>query len=225
MVTESVSIAAGEVKLDGDLALPSPASGMILFAHGSGSGRQSPRNRYVAGVLQEAGLATLLLDLLTPEEEQEDIRGGGRLRFDIDLLANRLQSASSWLASQPATRELQLGYFGASTGAAAALMAAAEYPGQVRAIVSRGGRPDLAWPFLPQVQAPTLLLVGGEDTDVIRLNQAALEQLGGEKLLEIIPSATHLFEEPGTLEQVAELATGWLLRYLGAPAGTRPSGL
>jgi putative phosphoribosyl transferase len=183
--------------------------GAVAFAHGSGSGRFSPRNQFVARVLQEAGLATLLLDLLE-EEEAED----REKVFDIDLLAERLQSAASWLRQEPATSALRLGYFGASTGAGAALVAAARAPAAVKAVVSRGGRPDLAMEHLPAVQAPTMLIVGGNDDVVIELNEQALRRLRCPKELVVIPSATHLFEEPGTLEEVARLAKEWFVRYL-----------
>ena len=200
----------------GDLAIPANARGIIVFAHGSGSSRLSPRNQFVAGVLQRANFATLLLDLLTAEEEQIDLRTR-HLRFDIDLLATRLGEASRWLAENSSTRNLATGYFGASTGAAAALRAAAQFSETVRAVVSRGGRPDLAGAALPNVQAPTLLIVGGEDTQVIELNQRALRELRCEKKLEIVPGATHLFEEPGTLERVADLAREWFERPLSKP--------
>lgn len=211
-----VQIPVGPALLQGDLRIPGDASGIVLFAHGSGSGRRSPRNRYVAHVLQEAGLGTLLFDLLTQEEELVD--GQTRhLRFDIGLLANRLSSATDWL-----TRNLDknpaIGYFGASTGAAAALVAAAAKPDTVRAVVSRGGRPDLAGAYLNQVRAPTLLIVGGDDAPVIEMNQEALGRLQVEKELVIIPGATHLFEEPGKLEQVAQLAGRWFARFLGRPS-------
>jgi dienelactone hydrolase len=208
-----VRVAAGTVTLEGNLNVPEGAGAVILFAHGSGSGRHSPRNRHVARVLNEAKLATLLIDLLTSQEEEID-RHTARLRFDIDLLARRLMHATDWLTCQPDTRHLRIGYFGASTGAAAALLAAAELPDLVGAVVSRGGRPDLAGPALPRVRAPTLLIVGGNDVQVIELNRAALAQLRCEKQLVIIPGATHLFEEPGALEQVARLAREWFLRYL-----------
>jgi dienelactone hydrolase len=214
-----VRVEAGEVTLDGDLTLPPGARGLVLFAHGSGSGRGSPRNRHVAGVLQEAGLATLLFDLLTPDEEAIDQRTA-RLRFDIPLLAERLAGATDWATALPDTRALRIGYFGASTGAAAALVAAAERPNTVGAVVSRGGRPDLAGAALERARAPTLLVVGGADLPVIPLNREALERLGTEKRLEIVPGATHLFEEPGALETVARLARDWFSRYLTlAPAG------
>lgn len=185
----------------------------MLFAHGSGSGRHSLRNRHVARVLQEAGLAALLINLLTPEEEAVDARTR-ELRFDIGLLAGRLTSAADWLGSQPATRRLQVGYFGASTGAGAALVAAAERPEAVGAVVSRGGRPDLAGDALARVGAPTLLIVGGNDVPVIGLNEEALAQLHGATRLGIGPGATHLFEEPGALDVVAGLARDWFARYL-----------
>jgi putative phosphoribosyl transferase len=203
--------------LPGDLVVPETATGIILFAHGSGSSRHSPRNRYVAGVLQKGGFGTLLLDLLTAAEEQVDIRTG-QLRFDIGLLADRLLEAAGWLSREPETRDLPVGYFGASTGGGAALVAAAEEPSMVRAVVSRGGRPDLAGPALFKVRTPTLLIVGGEDRPVIRMNEEALARLQCEKQLAIVPGATHLFEEPGTLEQVSSLALNWFTQYL-APSG------
>jgi pimeloyl-ACP methyl ester carboxylesterase len=208
-----VSISAGPVNLQGNLIVPRQASGMVLFAHGSGSSRHSPRNRYVAKLLNEARLATLLIDLLTPEEEVVD-SFTGNLRFDIGLLAERLVAVTDWLTDEPQTRHLRLGYFGASTGAAAALVAAAECPEVVGAVVSRGGRPDLAGPALARVRAPTLLIVGGNDFQVIELNRLALAQLRGEKQLVIVPGATHLFEEPGALDEVARLAREWFERYL-----------
>ncbi len=206
-------VTAGGVMLEGALSIPANALGIVLFAHGSGSSRHSPRNRYVANVLREDGLATLLIDLLTAEEDVVD-RQTAELRFDIDLLARRLVGATDWLAHEPATRRLAIGYFGASTGAAAALVAAATRPRLVAAVVSRGGRPDLAGAALSRVQAPTLLIVGGLDDVVIELNRAALARLRAEKRLEIVPGATHLFDEPGALEQVARLARGWFERYL-----------
>jgi dienelactone hydrolase len=208
-----VRIPAGDVTLEGNLRIPDAARGLVVFAHGSGSSRFSPRNRFVAGVLEEAGLATLLIDLLTPQEEAVD-EFTRHLRFDIRLLAERLVAASEWARQQPGTQHLSIGYFGASTGAGAALVAAAERPDLVRAIVSRGGRPDLAGPALPLVEAPTLLVVGGRDEVVIELNRQAFNQLRSEKRLEIVPGATHLFEEPGTLEEVARLARDWFVRYL-----------
>lgn len=208
-----VSVTAGEVQLEGNLVIPDHATGIVLFAHGSGSSRHSPRNRYVAEVLQQAGLATLLIDLLTLEEEEIDLRTR-HLRFDIALLASRLVGATDWLTHNPDTRHLKVGYFGASTGAGAALVAAAERPEVVQAIVSRGGRPDLAPSPLPDVKAPTLLIVGGYDMPVIAMNEDALEQLRSPKRLEIVPQATHLFEEPGKLAAVARLASEWFTYYL-----------
>jgi dienelactone hydrolase len=194
------------------------ARGAVLFAHGSGSGRHSPRNRYVAEALRRAGLNTLLLDLLTADEEVID-ESTRHLRFDIDLLAERLVGATDWLGKYPQTREQAVGYFGASTGAGAALKAAAERPA-VGAVVSRGGRPDLAGDALARVQAPTLLIVGGDDVPVIGLNRLAFEQLAApEKQLVIVPGATHLFEEPGTLEEVARLAAEWFVRFLNPQRG------
>lgn len=211
-----VQVSAGPVTLEGTLGIPPGAQGIVLFAHGSGSSRHSPRNRYVARVLREDGLATLLLDLLTVDEEAIDMVTA-HLRFDIGLLAERLVGATDWVSQHPDTRHLRIGYFGASTGAAAALVAATERPDAVLAVVSRGGRPDLAGPVLPRVQAPTLLIVGGHDEPVIEMNQHALAQLHVEKRLEIVPGATHLFEEPGTLEHVARLAGQWFTHHLAAP--------
>lgn len=211
-----VHVRAGIVTLTGNLVVPDGASGVVLFAHGSGSSRLSPRNRSVARRLSERGLATLLIDLLTPEEERVDIETA-HLRFDIDLLADRLAGAKEWLTDQPDTRNLRIGYFGASTGAAAALVAAAVQPESIGAVVSRGGRPDLAGNLLPRVQAPTLLIVGGEDRPVIEMNRDAFAQLTCKKRIEIVPGATHLFEEPGTLEAVARLAGDWLLAHLAPP--------
>jgi putative phosphoribosyl transferase len=208
-----VRVAAGPVTLEGNLSLPERARGIVLFAHGSGSSRHSPRNRYVAQVLNEAKLATLLVDLLTPDEEAVDLRTA-HLRFDIGLLAGRLVGVTDWLTQYPDARELRIGYFGASTGAAAALVATAQRPDAVGAIVSRGGRPDLAGPALARVRAPTLLIVGGNDFEIIELNRRALDLLRCEKQLEIVPGATHLFEEPGALEEVARLAREWFERYL-----------
>jgi putative phosphoribosyl transferase len=211
-----VQVSAGPVTLEGNLGLPEGARGVVLFAHGSGSSRHSSRNRYVAGLLNEARLATLLFDLLTADEEAVDLRTA-HLRFDISLLAQRLVGATDWLTRHPDTRHLRIGYFGASTGAGAALVAAAERADVVGAVVSRGGRPDLAGPALPHVRAPTLLIVGGKDTAVIELNRAALERLRCEKQLVIVPGATHLFEEPGAPDEVASLARAWFVRHL-APA-------
>jgi putative phosphoribosyl transferase len=210
-VEREVEIPSGRRRLSGILTVPPGAKGAVAFAHGSGSGRFSPRNQFVARVLQEAGLATLLLDLL--EEEEADDRAKV---FDIELLAERLQSAADWLRREPATAALRLGYFGASTGAGAALVAAAREPDAVGAVVSRGGRPDLADGFLPDVIAPTLLIVGGDDDVVIELNKEALRRLRCPKELVIVPGATHLFEEPGTLEEVARLAKEWFVRNLAS---------
>jgi putative phosphoribosyl transferase len=208
-----VRVAAGPVMLEGDLSVPEGARGIVLFAHGSGSSRFSPRNRHVALLLNQAKLATLLVDLLTSEEEAVDLRTA-QLRFDIGLLAARLVGVTDWLTQTPQTRQLRIGYFGASTGAGAALVAAAQRPEAVGAVVSRGGRPDLAESALSRVRAPTLLIVGGNDVEVIALNRAALAQLRCEKQLVIVPRATHLFEEPGALEQVALLAREWFERHL-----------
>jgi len=212
-----VQLRAGAATLDGDLTVPEGASGVVLFAHGSGSSRHSPRNRAVAYQLNLAGLATLLIDLLTPEEERSEARTG-HLRFDIGFLAGRLLAATDWLTRDAQTAAMRVGYFGASTGAGAALVAAAERPEVIGAVVSRGGRPDLAGPALARVQAPTLLIVGGDDEPVIPLNQRAYEELRCEKRLKIVPGATHLFEEPGALEQVAALATEWFTRFLFSPS-------
>lgn len=204
-----VRITKETITLEGILGLPVGSCGMVVFAHGSGSGRLSPRNNFVARHLQRDGLATLLLDLLTEEEADDRHKV-----FDIDLLADRLLLAKDWLEAEPRTQHLKIGYFGASTGAGAALQAAAREPMNVKAVVSRGGRPDLAEPYLSSVTAPTLLIVGGHDEPVIEMNQAAYDLLTCEKKLVIVPGATHLFEEPGTLEQVAEQASRWFLHYL-----------
>jgi putative phosphoribosyl transferase len=209
----SVRVSAGEVIIDGDLSLPADAQGIVLFAHGSGSSRRSSRNRYVARLLNEARLATLLIDLLTAQEETVDIRTA-HLRFNIGLLAERLIGATDWLQQNDDTRTLTVGYFGASTGAAAALVAAVERAKVVGAVVSRGGRPDLAGSALERVEAPTLLIVGGNDLQVIELNQMAFARLKCEKRLAIVPGATHLFEEPGALDEVARHAAQWFLRHL-----------
>jgi dienelactone hydrolase len=208
-----VHIPAGSATLEGNLNLPERARALVLFAHGSGSSRHSPRNRYVARVLNETNLATLLLDLLTPDEEAIDLNTA-HLRFDIDLLAARLVAVTDWVTQYRDTQHLPVGYFGASTGAAAALVASAERPQIVGAIVSRGGRPDLAGSALARVRAPTLLIVGGKDIAVIQMNRAALAQLRCEKQIAIVPGATHLFEEPGTLDEVARLAREWFNRHL-----------
>lgn len=217
-----MGVTTGGVVLEGELTRPAEARGVVLFAHGSGSSRHSPRNRRVAALLNGAGLATLLIDLLTPAEEMVDLRTA-QLRFDIGLLAERLVGATDWLTRYPETRDLRVGYFGASTGAGAALVAAAERPHIVGAVVSRGGRPDLAGPALARVRAPTLLIVGGSDFPVIGLNQEAFDQLRCEKRLAIVPGATHLFEEPGALDQVARLAREWFERYL-VPMQARATG-
>lgn len=215
--TTSVRISVdASINLAGDLTVPPGAHGLVLFAHGSGSSRHSSRNKLVATELNRAGLATLLFDLLTEKEEYEE-RHTRHLRFDINMLADRLAAATDWVAREPRVRALPIGYFGASTGGGAALVAAAARPEQVGAVVSRGGRPDLAGDALPHVQAPTLLIVGGADEQVIELNEQALAQLRCLKRLEIVPGATHLFEEPGTLERVAELARDWFNRHLSAP--------
>lgn len=211
----SVTVTAGRIRLQGDLRIPAGARGIVLFAHGSGSSRFSPRNRFVADVLHRAGLATFLLDLLTAKEESID-RVTAALRFNIGLLAERLVEATDWVARQPETGLFRVGYFGSSTGAAAALIAAARRPDRVGAIVSRGGRPDLAGPALSEVRAPTLLIVGGEDRQVIELNKGAMARMRAPAELKIIPGATHLFEEPGALEQVARMASDWFVRHLDA---------
>jgi len=207
-----VHIPAGTATVEGMLEIPEPAVGLVLFAHGSGSSRHSPRNNYVASVLRDAGVGTLLMDLLTPEEDRDYSR-----RFDIGLLTQRLLDAARWVAGQAATKHLPLGFFGASTGAAAALEAAAKLGAATHAVVSRGGRPDLAnGQALASVTAPTLLLVGGYDDGVIDLNQLAYDQLRCKKEMVIVPGATHLFEEPGTLEAVASRAAGWFAEHLPA---------
>ena len=216
----SVHVTTDSGTLEGILAIPEDAEGIVLFAHGSGSGRFSPRNQFVARGLHEGGLATLLIDLLTAEEEKIDSRTK-HLRFDTDLLATRMVGATDWLLREPDTRSLRIGYFGSSTGAAAALVAAAQRPDAVGAVVSRGGRPDLAIPILDVVKAPTLLIVGGDDVPVIALNREAMEGMRVEKKLEIIPGATHLFEEPGTLEEVVRLAQAWFRQHLGAVGVSR----
>jgi putative phosphoribosyl transferase len=210
-----VKIPANGQALEGTLVLPRGARGIVLFAHGSGSSRRSPRNRYVANVLNRRGLATLLFDLLTPEE---DAGLPGEQRLNIDLLAGRLLRATEWVSSRPETQGLPIGYFGASTGAAAALVAAADWPDVVEAVASRGGRPDLAGDALPRVEAPTLLIVGAEDHQVLALNRAARRRLHGESELAVVPGAAHLFEERGALEKVADLAAGWFSRHLGGTA-------
>ena len=216
MSGRDVTVTSGGVTLRGLLGVPGSARGVVLFAHGSGSGRLSSRNNLVARSLQDAGLATLLIDLLSEDEERID-SSSGQLRFDIPFLATRLMAATEWLTRASETSALAIGYFGASTGAAAALMAAAEMPDHARAVVSRGGRPDLAGDRLPKVKAPTLLIVGSRDVPVIPLNEDAYRQLRCEKKLEIVPGASHLFEESGTLEVVARLAASWFTKYLVRP--------
>ncbi len=220
----SVQVPVSDGSLDGDLAVPAAARGLVAFAHGSGSSRHSPRNRHVAGRLQQAGLATLLIDLLTPAEEEAD-QLTAHLRFDIPLLGRRLLDIVDWTGRDPQTAGLPLGLFGASTGAAAALRAAADRPHRVAAVVSRGGRPDLAADVLPRVLAPTLLIVGERDLPVLDLNRQALALLAGPARLEVVAGAGHLFEEPGALDRVADLASEWFLRHLPAaatPADRRP---
>ncbi|HEX6044534.1 MAG TPA: dienelactone hydrolase family protein [Pyrinomonadaceae bacterium] len=208
-----MQIQVGSLRLSGELTIPETATGIVLFAHGSGSSRRSPRNQFVARVINDAGIATLLFDLLTREEEVID-NYTRELRFNIELLAQRLVTATDWLVHQSPTAKLVPGYFGASTGGAAALMAAADSETRIGAVVSRGGRPDLAWPALGRVRAPTLLIVGGLDGPVIQLNEKAYAELRCTKELKIVPGATHLFEEPGKLEEVAHLAADWFSKYL-----------
>ena len=210
-----VEICAGRAVLSGSLNIPEDASALALFAHGSGSSRHSPRNQFVARTLNEAGLATLLFDLLTQEEDAIDMQTR-ELRFNIHLLAERLVHATKWAKQYEDTRDLRIGYFGSSTGGAAALVAAVDVPQDVGAVVSRGGRPDLAGEALPKVQAPTLLIVGGNDDIVIELNEQARDRMRCEVKLEIIPGATHLFEEPGSLEKVATLASDWFAKHIGS---------
>ncbi|RPI97064.1 MAG: hypothetical protein EHM39_10090 [Chloroflexi bacterium] len=208
-------MADGLTALDGFLNVPPHANGIVAFAHGSGSSRHSARNQFVAQALYDAGLGTLLFDLLTPEEEYHDSRTR-EYRFNIPLLAHRLAGAVDWLQAQPATRDFRIGLFGSSTGAAAALIAAAEKPDAIGAVVSRGGRPDLAGEMLALVHAPTLLIVGSQDIPVIGMNREAMRQMSADVRLEIVPGATHLFQEPGTLERVAELAQAWFVQHLSA---------
>jgi putative phosphoribosyl transferase len=210
---EAVEVPVGATTLKADLRVPARAQGLVIFAHGSGSSRFSTRNRQVADFLGERGFATLLLDLLTSQEEAIDV-DTAEYRFDIARLGPRVSAAADWAATRPDIGALPIGCFGASTGAAAALIAAAERPAAIAAVVSRGGRPDLAGEALGRVRAPTLLIVGGHDEPVIELNRDAMRQMHGHVDLEIVPGATHLFEEPGTLEQVCELAAGWFARYL-----------
>jgi putative phosphoribosyl transferase len=211
--SRAVEIPQGDVAVQGDLALAEDSRAVVVFAHGSGSSRHSPRNRQVANRLQRDGLGTLLLDLLTEQEEAADLRTG-ELRFDIGLLADRLVGAVAWLDRQPDLKHLGVGYFGASTGAAAALVAAARQGSRISAIVSRGGRPDLAGDALAEVRAPTLLIVGGRDETVLTLNRQASALMRCEHRIEVVPGATHLFEEPSALDQVATLATDWFTRHL-----------
>src|SRR5216110_1571490 len=218
MHLNEVRISTGRATLDGNLTIVDEATGFVLFAHGSGSSRHSPRNQFVARTLNNAGLATVLFDLLTPEEEAIDARTA-ELRFNIKLLAERLVHATNWAKQQQQTRDLRIGYFGSSTGGGAALVAAAERPQDVGAVVSRGGRPDLAGEALPKVQVPTLLIVGGDDDIVIELNEQARDRMRCEVKLEIVPGATHLFEEPGALERVAQLASDWFLLHTAGSAG------
>ena len=220
-VHEILGVAVGGAVLEADVVIPAQLQGVVLFAHGSGSSRHSPRNQYVAHELQIAGFATVLADLLTVEEERIDALTAA-LRFDIGLLATRVAALTDWLVAYRSTAGQPVGLFGASTGAAAALVAAAERPHSVAAIVSRGGRPDLAGKSLSAVRQPTLLIVGGRDPIVVDLNRAALEKLAGEKRLEVIPGASHLFEEPGALERVARLAADWFVRYLTPQAARSP---
>ncbi len=211
VLTQEIEVPVGAVKLQGILQIPPDAKGIVLFAHGSGSSRLSPRNQFVAQFLQDGGMATLLLDLLTNEEEQDDMMSR-ELNFNIPFLANRLHGASDWINQAPQTHHLNIGYFGASTGAAAAMIAASE--NGAKAVVSRGGRPDLAGQSLSRLRVPTLLIVGGEDHGIIELNERALELMSCPKKLEIVPNATHLFEESGTLEEVGRMATLWFQEYL-----------
>ena len=213
MIEDEVKISIGRVVVEGSLIIPNNAKGIVLFAHGSGSGRFSPRNQYVAKEFTAAGIGTLLFDLLTNEEEDEDMLTA-EYRFNISLLAERLIGATEWCKKDSRTRMLHFAYFGASTGAAAALIGAAKLPNDISAVVSRGGRPDLADVYLSKVKAPTLLLVGGLDREVIELNKRAMAKMSAEKKLVIIPGATHLFEEPGKLEEVAKFSIDWFLRYL-----------
>ncbi len=219
-MTNEIYIPLKEVELGGELNLPPGATSLILFAHGSGSSRHSPRNQYVARTLEQRHLGTVLIDLLMPEEEAIDDRTA-EYRFDIPMLARRVVAIVDWLRLRKETASLPIGLFGASTGGGAALIAAAERPREVAAVVSRGGRPDLADAALPKVITPTLLIVGGFDEPVIKMNRDAMKQMRGEVKLEIVPGATHLFEEPGTLERVAELAGTWFAQHLRAPVTTR----
>lgn len=216
-IDENVMIPVGDASLEGNLKVPEGAKGIVLFAHGSGSSRHSPRNRYVASVIRERGLGTLLFDLLTAEEERID-QATRHLRFDISLLASRLKSAARWIGNRDATKDLKLGFFGSSTGGGAALVAAAQMGSDVAAVVSRGGRPDLAGDFLKRVASPVLLIVGERDEQVIELNKYAMQQMNCRNELRIVPGATHLFEEPGTLETAARLAAEWFRDHLSEKA-------
>jgi putative phosphoribosyl transferase len=218
--TTPVHVPIGKLHLEGDLGMPPQARGIVLFAHGSGSSRHSPRNRFVAGMLEERGLATLLIDLLTRDEEVLDDMTG-QYRFDLMMLAERLVAIVDWLRKRPDTKALPVGLFGASTGGGAALMAAAARPDEIAAVVSRGGRPDLAGQALRFVFAPTLLIVGGLDTPVIQMNRDAMDQMGPNVVLEIVPGATHLFPEPGALQRVAELAGNWFVEHLQGTRGPK----
>ena len=220
IMSDEIEINVKGVKLGGELNLPPKALGLVLFAHGSGSSRHSPRNQFVARTLREAGVGTLLFDLLTAEEEETEAHTR-HLRFNIPMLAERLVAATRWALDEGTTRDINLGYFGSSTGAAAALVAAAELGEKISAVVSRGGRPDLAGDALERVSAPTLLIVGGDDTQVIALNEEASVRLRCEKALRIIPGASHLFEEPGALEQVAKMASEWFADHLQPMARAR----
>ena len=213
MIEKEISVTIDQATVEGNLTVPHNARGIVLFAHGSGSGRFSPRNQYVAKEFNKSRIGTLLFDLLTSAEEEEDLITA-EYRFNIPLLANRLVGATKWLKKNSITQSLKLAYFGASTGAAAALIAAAKLPNDVITVVSRGGRPDLAEEYLPKVKAPTLMLVGGYDVEVIELNKQAMAKMTAEKKLVIIPGATHLFEEPGKLEEVAKISIEWFLNYL-----------
>jgi putative phosphoribosyl transferase len=213
LIEKQISVTLGEATVEGNLTVPHNARGIVLFAHGSGSGRFSPRNQYVAKEFNKSQIGTLLFDLLTSAEEEEDLMTA-EYRFNIPLLADRLVGATEWLKKSSITHSLKLAYFGASTGAAAALIAAAKLPNDIMTVISRGGRPDLAEQYLPKVKAPTLLLVGGYDEEVIELNKQAMVKMTAEKKLVIIPGATHLFEEPGKLEEVARISTEWFLKYL-----------
>jgi putative phosphoribosyl transferase len=211
---KEVTIPVGKAVVYGNLTVPQGAKGIVLFAHGSGSSRFSRRNTQVAREINAAGIATFLIDLLTKEEEAVD-EFTGEFRFNIDLLAQRLVQATEWMKKNPYTKSLAIGYFGASTGAAAALIATAKLPEQVKAVVSRGGRPDLAGEHLPNVKAPTLFIVGGDDTEVLKLNKQASQQMTAERKTVVVPGATHLFEEPGKLDEVARLAINWFSKHLG----------